>query len=175
MDLYAYSQINNLAKIAEKNGINCPRLRGYRLMKNEEAVTNEFWKSDEFVTEIVFNLCHSIPFWTYGSGVSEYSYETDMKESYFIDTDRKVRWDRIKGWKRKALKTAIHNHNARYKRQYDTWNKYVGMDNILYIHARIGGGNWSTYYKDVAFQPWFIEKVDDAFDNTYCDIYAKIK
>ena len=54
------------------------------------------------------------------------------------------------------------------------FNKYVGRKDILYIHARIGGGNWSYYHHRVDKQPWFIEKVDDAFDSTYCDIYAKI-
>ena len=24
-------------------------------------------------------------------------------------------------------------------------------------------------------QPWYLERVDDSFDSTYCDIYAKIK
>ena len=46
---------------------------------------------------------------------------------------------------------------------------------MLCIHARIGGGNWSYYDgPELSKQPWFIEKVDDAFDSTYCDIYAKI-
>ena len=73
------------------------------------------------------------------------------------------------------LKTAIHNDKKAYERQAEVFNKYVGRDDILYIHARIGGGNWSHYYKDVVNQPWFIEKVDDGFDSTYCDIYARIK
>ena len=36
--------------------------------------------------------------------------------------------------------------------------------------------NWTYYdcHKDVATKPWFIEKVDDNFDCTYCDIYVKI-
>lgn len=59
--------------------------------------------------------------------------------------------------------------------QFNTWNKYAGRDNVLYIHARIGGNNWNFYGGfELARQPWFIEKVDDSFDNTYCDIYAKI-
>ena len=31
MDLYAYSQIDKLEKIAKENNIKVPRLRGYRL------------------------------------------------------------------------------------------------------------------------------------------------
>lgn len=65
-----------------------------------------------------------------------------------------------------------------YERSYAMWktfNKYCGRDDVLYIHARIGGGNWPSYREEVENQPWFIEKVDDAFDSTYCDIYARIK
>ena len=59
--------------------------------------------------------------------------------------------------------------------QFNTWNKYVGRDDVLYIHARIGGNNWNYYDgPELARQPWFLEKVDDCFDSTYCDIYAKI-
>jgi hypothetical protein len=43
------------------------------------------------------------------------------------------------------------------------------------IHARIGGNNWEYYDGDetVATKPWFLEKVDDEFDSTYCDIYVR--
>ena len=177
MDLYAYSQIADLSEIAEKNGIHCPRLRGYRLMKDEEAVP-EFWKDEGHTAEIVSWLCCSVPFWKAGSCMSEFSWRTDRKQAFYLSSDgenTKVRWDRIKGWKRKVLKTAIHNHNMRYKRQYDMWNKYAGQDGILYIHARIGGDNWPYNYKYIVSQPWFIEKVDDAYDRTYCDIYARIE
>lgn len=175
MDLYAYSQIADLSEIAEKNGIRCPRLRGYRLMANEQAAPDRFWEEEKYVAEIVSELCCSIPFWTYGSCMSEFSRETRRKEKLYLTDDGKVRWDRIKGWKRRVLKTAIHNQNVRYKRQFDTWNKYVGREDVLYIHARIGGGNWISYYKKVVNQPWFLEKVDDAYDSTYCDIYARIE
>ena len=38
MDLGAYAQIKDIEKIAKENGIVVPRLRGYRLMKNEEQI-----------------------------------------------------------------------------------------------------------------------------------------
>lgn len=174
MDLYAYSQIDVLDEIAKKNNIHCPRLRGYRLMVNEQAAPDRFWEEKKYVAEIVSELCCSIPFWTYGSYMSEFSRETRRKEKFYLADDGKVRWDRIKGEKRRVLKTAIHNQNVRYKRQFDMWNKYVGREDVLYIHARIGGDNWISYYKEVVNQPWFLEKVDDAYDSTYCDIYAKI-
>ena len=36
MDLGAYENIEELSAIAKENGIEIPRLRGYRLMKNEK-------------------------------------------------------------------------------------------------------------------------------------------
>ena len=102
MDLGAYLQIESLDVIAKANGIEVPRLRGYRLMSTEKPCS-------------------------------------DTSEQYRI------------------------------------FNKYVGRDDVLYIHARIGGANWAFYGGgELEKQPWFIEKVDDEYDNTYCDIYARI-
>ena len=41
MDLAAYLQIELFDEIAKKNGIQVPRLRGYRLMKAEKALDAE--------------------------------------------------------------------------------------------------------------------------------------
>lgn len=97
-------QIEDIEKIAKDNGIEVPRLRGYRLMKYEKPV-----------------------------------------------------------------------NVSKMNKQREIWNKYAGRDDILYIHARIGGNNWPHYHDQVDTKPWFLEKVDDSFDSTYCDIYAKIK
>lgn len=56
------------------------------------------------------------------------------------------------------------------------FNEYCGQDDVLYIHARIGGLNWNDFGgPELEKQPWFLDKVDDPFDSTYCDIYARIK
>lgn len=58
------------------------------------------------------------------------------------------------------------------------WNKYAGREDVLYIHSRMGGGNWKYWNADkrteLMNQPWFLGRVDDCFDSTYCDFYAKI-
>ena len=41
MDLGAYANIEDLQQLAEKNGIDMPRCRGYRLMKNEKPISNK--------------------------------------------------------------------------------------------------------------------------------------
>ena len=62
------------------------------------------------------------------------------------------------------------------KENFNTFNKYCGREDVLYIHARIGGSNWKFYGgNELEKKPWFIEKVDDYFDDTYCDIYARIE
>ena len=173
MDLGAYVQIEELDAVAKANNIEVPRLRGYRLMKDENPIDiKEFIKGTDI--SCVKTLCSSIPFWDPNSNMGESSEYTDYLEKYYIHGD-KIRWDRIHGWKRRVLKTFIHNETVAAKRRAEIFNKYVGCEDILYIHARIGGGNWNDYHSYVDHQPWFIEKVDDSFDSTYCDIYAKIK
>lgn len=182
MDLGAYAQIEDLEAVASRNGIDCPRLRGYRLMADEEPVDIDKYikeKRNDFEVEALEDLIRAS--WDYSFSISTYSRETDRSIKYYIsgkkwtDDERYVRWDRLHGKRRKMLKTVIHNTIVRYKKQFEVWNKYAGRNDILYIHARIGGGNWPYYYKDVVDKPWFIEKVDDWWDGTYCDIYARIK
>ena len=173
MDLGAYANIEDLDEIAKKNGIDCPRLRGYRLMNDEEPMELKEFMGEDFEHECCEQLCTSDPFWNPYAIAYEYSWWTDRLRKYYCP-EKTIRWDRIHGWKRKVLKTYIHNEKQKCKKQCDVWNKYVGRDDILYIHSRIGGGNWSIYKDQVIHQPWFLEKVDDAFDSTYCDIYAKI-
>ena len=88
-----------------------------------------------------------------------------------------IRWDRVHGKKRKAFKYVIKKAKKEVYQQYEMWNKYAGRSDVLYIHCRLGAGNWD-YYKGwdiIESQPWFLDKVEDNFDNTYMDIYAKIK
>jgi hypothetical protein len=41
----------------------------------------------------------------------------------------------------------------------------------------MGGNNWEYYdgKKELMSQHWFLDRVDDWWDGTYCDFYAKIK
>lgn len=181
MDLGAYAQIEDLSEIAKRNGISCPRLRGYRLMRDEEPIDIKEWKKESLhriEADELASLCRSN--WHIDAWWSTYSRGTDKAVAYYVkgewsDENRSARWDRVHGKRRKKLKTAVHNQLVRYIKQYEMWNKYAGRSDILYIHARIGGDNWPYYYKEVVDKPWFLEKVDDAIDSTYCDIYAKIK
>ena len=177
MDLYAYAQIDLLDELAKVNGIEVPRLRGYRLMANEKPLPEEEYSeiSWSFYEGLICN------FPLFGTtGYSEYSYRTDIKKEYYlVYKDGKVvdfNWDRIRGKNRRKVKTAIKNQLRLQKKQADTFNKYVGRNDVLFIHSRIGGGNWDYFGgPELISKDWFIEVVDDAFDSTYCDIYARIK
>lgn len=63
MDLGAYVRIEDVSSIAKANGIEVPRLRGYRLMKDEEPVNiSEFVNKKDIAISCVEDLCTSRPF-----------------------------------------------------------------------------------------------------------------
>lgn len=175
MDLIAYTQIEDMKHILEANNIEVPRLRGLDFMVDKEP--RKLSKEDIRYIELecVEDLYTSVPFWDPGCCSHEYSGRTN-KLAAFYTSENNIRWDRIHGRKRKVLKTCIHNDKVRHQKQNDVFNKYVGRDDVIRIHARIGGANWAYFGgAELSRQPWFLEKVDDAFDSTYCDIYAKIE
>ena len=187
MDLTAYMQIEDIEKIAADNNIVVPRLRGYRLMKDEDHVNSDEIKRlmKDFELIVCEDLCRSDPFWDANANCYSCDPRIEYLCRYYLveETDDDgykkytgIRWDRIHGWKRKRLKFEIKKKKRQIQKQIDMWNKYVGNANVLYIHARIGGCNWNYYAgNELAKSPWFLDKVDDCFDNTYCDIYASIK
>ena len=52
MDIGAYKQIEELSELAIKNGIDVPRLRGYRLMSKEQPMTKEDYEEFNHDVEI---------------------------------------------------------------------------------------------------------------------------
>ena len=185
MDLGAYAQINNLQHIMKENGIEIPRLRGLRLMKNEEILTQE--TINKMAKDIGLEYCESAcrGYFEWGDCGCLYSDGTNkMVKKYFIRSKDgyellDVNWKNIHGKKRKRFKYELKQAKKRVEKNYRIFNKYCGQDGVLYIHARLGGFNWTSSYYDcpntIGNQPWFLEKVDDPFDSTYCDIYARIK
>ena len=188
MDLGAYVQIEDLGKVAEVNGIYIPRLRGYRLMSEEKETDVEQVIFDNN-TEV--ECCKELiqQSWSH-SGCFEFSRKTDAYCDWYMvknpnygikgaedewEKYKSVRWDRLHGKHRRMLKFDIKTQNKRIRNQYNTFNKYVGRDDVMMVHARIGGNNWAYYGgAELGQQSWFIEKVDDAYDSTYCDIYVRI-
>ena len=187
MDLGAYIQIEDLEQIAKDNGINIPRLRGYRLMSQEQPLSKteiDKIKQDSDI-DTIKSLIRSAPFWNIHSDCHWYNERTDRLIKYYLVSEKSkeghtiytdIRWDRIHSKKRKILKYAIKRKHKHIQHHCDTWNKYAGRDDVLYIHSRMGGNNWENYEgKDsILNAPWFLDRVDDYFDSTYCDFYARI-
>ena len=178
MDLGAYANIEKLSAIASANGIDVPRLRGYRLMAEEEPITKE-----EIEKEINWQCLKDVEriFKEVAPHCYEYSQRTRHLVRKYMILDRDgypigVRWDRLHGKRRKKAKYLRKKIAKEISTQLGIFNKYCGRNDVLYIHARLGGANWIYYNKNGAIetQPWFLEKIDDAYDSTYCDIYAKI-
>ena len=181
MDLYAYAQIGELEEIMKANNIEVPRLRGLRLMSKETPEYNyvpsdlEFdvlkdWIASDFGRDKVFRV--------YSSRTSDLAERLSHVSKIDDDSDevRKINWNMLSRKDKKYLKLEIKHRLKAFHKQFGTFNKYCGNNDVLYIHARIGGNNWNYYDgPKLMEQPWFMEKVDDAFDSTYCDIYAKIK
>jgi len=183
MDLGAYVRIGDeeIGEIVKKNNIEVPRLRGYRLMKCEYPLSETEIREMCFDSEVeeLEHLIEAFPYFSLNPQYYEYCSWTRRFEEFFEYKDKNgkthIDWSKIHGWKRKRLKFAIKKRKRRIREQYDMWNKYAGREDVLYIHARIGGNNWKYFDGDeLTHQPWFLEKVDDSFDGTYCDIYAKI-
>lgn len=180
MDLAAYSRIDDLSPIMYANHISVPRIRGLRLMKGEEPTSKKDLEEaiKDYGLRICVEMCqnnfkHLIP---HSGIILRKTFKRECKYLYkkgYITTG--VKWHVVHGRKRKMFKYAFKRARKLILKSAEPFNRYCGRDDVLYIHARIGGGNWHYYGgEEIEKQPWFIEKVDDFVDETYCDIYARI-
>ena len=174
MDLYAYSQIENLEGILKDNNINIPRLRGLRLMAKEKRVTDK--ELDDLIKEEKKDYLVS---WLRQHNDFIISFSKDNKHHKAFIYKGKNQWgekevvgydfSKVHGKDRKHIKFKWKQIEKAYRSQYDLFNKYAGK-NVLYVHARLGSTNWSTFKIDTK-HPMYLGMVDDAFDTSYCDIY----
>lgn len=147
MDLYATGQMkdNNLDKVLEEQGIKIPSIRGVRIMADEEYLSDkDIEKSCRYV------YCKTKKLFT-------------PDKYWHPSTD-----------KRQARALARRSSRTAYK-QLITFNKYVKQEDVWMIHARISKKSWIVNGgRDIEKQSWFIEKVTDGMDATYCDIYVRV-
>lgn len=181
MDLGAYAKIKDLGYILTDNGIEIPRLRGLRLMSEEKPLSEE--ELNDVILSVGLRNCRDLcqsDFHLNSNGF-ELSIRTEKITKRYIIYDKDeneigINWKNLHGRKRKLFRYCLKSAKKRVLKTYGTFNRYCGQENVLYIHARIGGKNWGYFDgPEIAKQPWFIEKVDDAYDSTYCDIYARLK
>ena len=175
MNLGAFFNIGILEPVAKANGIDVPCLRGYWLMKNKKKLTNDDISemcrdvTIEAIEKLIASNWKELPY-------REYSIKTTKRNKHYLnDTDfdkMVIRWDRIHGKKRKMAKWECKKACRNVIRQMNMFNKYAGRDDVLYIHARLG--NWLNIMSDIKKKSWYLESINDSFDSSYCDIYAKI-
>ena len=179
VDMGAFAQIEKLETLAKLNGISVPRLRGFRLMIDEDPVNLKEAEANIMGYYFYADMVESIPPFSLEPAGYILSGRRARKIKKLVsrhaDGTANLRWNRVHGKRRKNAKFLVKIRKKRIKEQVEMFNKYAGRADVLYIHARIGGGNWASYGDEVKHQPWFLGKVDDAFDSTYCDIYAKIE
>lgn len=162
MDMTAYMKKVDLEDIILTNDIYVPRLRGLSLMKYEEPYSQA--DIDESIKFIWLWKCEH-------SNIYPYVIHNRDEEAF------KINWHAIHGKKRKKCRFELKKAKRKVEDFYKIRNKYCGREDVLRIHARIGGNNWVWYQgpEIIEKMPWFLEKVDNYFDSTYCDIYAKIE
>lgn len=183
MDLYAYSQIEDLEDILKDLNIAVPRLRGVRLMKISKPVSQE--EIEKRIKEIKVKNCvqwlrerswncwsswnenKKHPSFIYGKVFNEYTEEYEIE---VIDID----YSKIKRKDRNIIKLKNKEDETRIRKDFELWNKYCGKD-VLYVHTRAGGGNriWCRT-DEVKQHPLYLDDCDDSFDSTYFTIYFDI-
>lgn len=178
MDLLAYAQIEDLSKLAEANGISVPRLRGYRLMSLEKPMTTEEMKEEETdaIRHVYREACGSdVPFDLHLRWY-EASSRTDRIKRRFLTGEGDLRWELVHGKRRKNMKFLVKKMLRAVRTGQAMWNRYAGKPGVLYIHTRCGGGNWEWYgCKELEQKPWYLGRVDDWYDGSYCTIYARVE
>jgi len=182
MDLGAYAKIEDLGGVAVANGIKVDRLRGYRLMCNERAYSeSELLENEQYARMYAYeHVLASEPPFTINPRYYAWDDVITRREKKYLITDCDghtigFRIDLLHGKRRKALKYEVRRFIKIQQTQMELWNKYAGSEDVLYIHARLGGWNWSgIHWSCYKKEPWFLDGCDDFYDSSYCDIYARI-
>lgn len=119
MDLYAYLQIEDYDALAKANGIEIPRLRGYRWMENEKCLSEED-------IENCLNEARARAYEHVLTADPPFSINPEGK-SYTTTVIKGFRWDLLHGKRRKAVKYYLKKELRYEKHQLAVWNKYAGQ------------------------------------------------
>jgi hypothetical protein len=173
MDLYANSKTDELEHILKENGIEVRRLRGLRLMKEEKPISEK--ELEEAIREAQQLLAvHWLE--SYSKGRLCFGENRRHKAFLFGKADEfgyrepiGVDFSKVHGKDRKEIKRHWKELRKDFAATFEMWNRYAGKD-VLYVHARQGGGNRADYPIDTK-HPMYLADVDDPWDSTYCDIY----
>jgi len=168
MDLKAYIQIENLEDTMKANGIEVPRLRGLRLMRDETPYSEECIESNIKME--------------YNATVRSMMHTLSLMADALMEGDDRLYFAR-KSWLEIDERRLVESYDNAFREQAMMFNKYCGREDVMLIHSRMGGAkidHWDDEKKefvtdyDLEEQPWFLDYIHDADDGTYIDIYAKI-
>ncbi len=179
MDLYAYSNIEDNEYILEKNNIEIPRLRGIRFMKNETKVSQEDIEKEvnKAKLENAIQWLKQKDWDIWSSSKENYKHPSfiyklvpdEFEEGEYTKSIVDIDWSKVNRKNRNIIKLKNREDEKRIRTNFEMFNSYVGKD-VLYVHARQGGGN-RLYYPIDTTHPMYLSDCDDYYDSTYCDIY----
>lgn len=172
-------------EVLKDNGIEIPRACDAILMGSAEPVdiSSLLWLSDdELGYEAIDNtICKDRMFETCSNNVYVWNPKSRFWSDRYLDADtRTVHWDmlerdgRLNRKRRKMIKMYVRNTRNKAKAQYDVFNSYVGRKDVVCVSSRVFG-DWERYGAKIMKSPWYIQTVADGQDDTYCDIYCRIK
>ncbi len=176
MDLGAYANIEDLKHILEENSIVISRLRGLRLMKYEELISQdrleEMINSMKLENAIRWLKQKSWNCWssqkdnnTHPAFIYDNVEDIEAPESKIVAID----WSKVDKYDKKTIDTKNKEDEQRIRNNIEMYNSYIGKD-VLYVHARQGGFNRKAFPIDTT-HTMYLSDCDDWFDETYCDIY----
>lgn len=180
-NLKYYLQIADLQDILKSTEVSIPRLRGLQLMVDEniyekkqiERLIQE--ETARAVQDLIQSKWHTDAYEISSNTENVCKYYLTYKEEDGYSYPNGIRWDRLHGKKRKLAKFAVKQARKKVINYTTTFNKYTGCTDVLRVYTRIGGWNWEYYGGiELSKHPAFLEKVDDYFDSTYCNIFLKI-
>lgn len=168
----------NIAKvlndlIAEVTGTSLISIQDIRFMRDEELYSEESIQDtiNRNDMSVIKHLVMSK--WSYNPkrflGLFPELFKKYIDYDRFKKTGKGIIWENIHGKKRRVAKYETKKFHKSIRNQYETYNKYVGRDDVLYFHTILN----NEQYNKLCSSSSYIEDVADWFDPRYRDMYFK--
>lgn len=155
MDLFATAQMmdhdttyGDWEQIKARQNIEIPRMRGYRFMAGEQAI------SDKEIERAV-----------------------RKERAYLIRTAKLDREFGTQYLDKRQIRSRVRRFTRMAREQYGMFNRYAGRKDVIMVHSR-AGSSWDWEHNGIGTRlesnPCYLERVRDCYDPTYCDIYIRI-
>lgn len=172
MEYNIAKRVNDL--IVEVTGVPLLPIQDARIMKNEESPYDEDYiqhvigrNEVAIVEHLIMSRWSSRPKKKLLRSVKlMYKY---IDYDKLIKTNNGIKWENLHGKKRKIAKYKIKKLRREIRKKYDTYNKYVGRDDVLYFHTIVD----TNQYNELRHSQSYIEDIPDWYDPRYKDMYFK--